>query len=217
MIDKFSIDELIIKVMPWGFFLAILYFSFWDKLQINLKDNLDFFYTFLFFCSSFIIWEILQTIAHFLEFIIDIFFKFRRPSKVFLYKNNPVLNDYKRNELIEKLNFTDDEMIIINKNYSNLSILFWKKIKKDEDLLQSIFWKIYTKNSDCEEIKISNRTYLFGRVIMIEFLILSIILLSTCNILYWLFSLLLFLIFLWRSRWLARWLVFKSILLFLKN
>jgi len=71
MSDKFSIEDLIMKVMPGGFLLAIFYFLFRGKIQFNFIENLDFFYTFLFFCSAYIIGELLQTIAHEIEWIID--------------------------------------------------------------------------------------------------------------------------------------------------
>jgi hypothetical protein len=217
MTDKFSIEDLMIKILPGGFLLAVIYFVFNDKIHFNLIDNLDFFYTFLFFCSSFIVGELLQTVAHAMEWIIDGFFKFRRPSEIFLYKNNPVLkNSHKRTELIEKLSLKNEELTIFNKDYSELSVLWWKKKKTEDHLAQSIFWRLYSKVSSDDEMKMSNRNYLFIRVIMIEFLVISILLYSrffTLSIL----SAIIFLVFLWRARGIARGLVFKTVLLNLKN
>ncbi len=218
MTNKFTIDDLIIKIMPGGFFLTIVFIIYSEKIQLNLNNDLDFLYTFLFFCSAFIIGELLQTLAHELEWIIDLFFKFRRPSKVFLYKNNPILkNEYKRKELLKELKLNDEEEQIFNKNYSKLSILWWKKQKNNDNLSQNIFWKMYSKVSDLEEIKISNRNYLFVRVIIIEFLIIGILFFLNNNNYWGLISMIIFFIFLWRGRGMARGLVFKTVLLNLKK
>ncbi len=217
MLNKFTIEDLLIRIMPGGFFLAILFLIYGNNIQLNLVDDLDFLYTFLFFCSAFIVGELLQTLAHELEWIIDIFFKFRRPSKIFLYKENPVIkNEYKRKDLIKHLNISEDEMKIFEKNYNKLSI--WKKSKDNDKLSQNYFWKIYSQVSNTEEIKIFNRNYLFIRVITIEFLLISgILFFVEKNIYYGIISSIIFLIFLWRSRGLARGLVFKTILLNLKK
>lgn len=218
MTEKFSIEDLIIKVMPGGFLLAIVYFLFGNKIQLTFVDNLDFFYTFLFFCSAFIVGELLQTIAHEIEWIIDIFFKFRRPSEVFLYKNNPILkNNHQRDEIMQQLALKDDKAKNFDKDYSKLSILWWKKDKESNELSQSVFWKLYSRVSDIEEIKTANRNYLFVRVITIEFLLIATLLLSDKNYFWAITSTLFCLIFLWRSRGIARGLVFKTVLLNLKD
>jgi hypothetical protein len=217
MNDKFSIEELMIRVLPGGFLLAFVFFQFGYSSQINLYENLDFLYTFLFFCSSFIVGELLQTIAHELEWVTDIFFKFRRPSEVFLYKNNPVLKSkYKRNELLEHLNLPEQELATFKKEYSSISIIF-KRGKEDNDLSQSIFWKLYSEVSTTEEIKICNRNYLFIRVMSITFLIITIALFVKNDLRSSIFSLVIFFLFLWRSRGVARGLVFKTVLLNLKK
>lgn len=216
MTDKFSIEDLMIKILPGGFLLAVIYFIFYNKVHVNFVDNLDFFYTFLFFCSAFIAGELLQTIAHEIEWIIDIFFKFRRPSEIFLYKNNPIIkSEHKRDEAIEKFNLSEEYLNIFNKDYSNLSIFWWKKDKKHDEISQSIFWRLYSKVSDNDEIKASNRNYLFIRVITIEFLLISILLYSKFFALS-ILSAVIFLVFLWRARGIARGLVFKTVLLNLK-
>lgn len=219
MENKFTIEDLIIKIMPGGFLLAIILFLYWDHTQLSLNENLDFFYTFLFFCCSFILGEILQTIAHEIEFITDIFFKFRRPSEIFLYQNNPILkNEYERQEILSKLNLKEDSINIFNTPYSKLSSFWWgeNKIKSNDDLSQSIFWKLYSQVSNKEEIKMSNRSYLFTRVMMLEFLLISLILLNK-NIQLSVLCFVLFLLFLWRNRGVARVLVFKTVLLNLKE
>lgn len=182
-----------------------------------MVDHLDFFYTFLFFCSAFIVGELLQTLAHEFEWIIDIFFKFRRPSEVFLYKNNPILkNDHKRNEMMKKL-LADEEIKIFEKEYSTLSILWWKINKKNNELSQSIFWKLYSKVSSLDEIKTVNKNYLFVRVMMIEFFIIGSMLILNKNFSFGVLSIIFCLVFLWRGRGVARGLVFKTVLLNLKE
>lgn len=218
MSDKFTIEDLMIKIMPGGFFIAVVYFLFRDKISLTLVDNLDFLYTFLFFCSAFIFGEILQTIAHLNEWIIDLFFKRRRPSNIFLYKNNPVLNSKeKRLELIGTLSLSPEDVIGFDKDYKELSS--WKKKgdKKYDNISQSIFWKLYSNVSDGEEIKSSNRNYLFVRGITIELIIISVILLICKNYYFFTGALVVSIIFLWRARGLARGLVFKTVLLNLKN
>ena len=218
MTDKFTIEELMIRIMPGGFLLAIIYFIFEKNIQLNLNANLDFFYTFLFFCSAFIVGEILQTLAHEAEGIIDIFFKFRRPSEVFLYKGNPVLkNEFKRDEILTKLNLTEEKHKIFDKQYDELSILWWKKKKTEDDLSQSIFWRLYSQISDTDEIKIFNRNYLFIRVMIIEFLLLSILSFLVKNINFGIINIVVTVLFFWRGRGVARGLVFKTILLNLKE
>ena len=216
MQDKFTLEDLMIRVMPGGFLLATIFFIFFNEKWVNVTQNIDFLYTFFFFCSAFIVGELLQTLAHELEWIINIFFKFRKPSKIFLYKNNPVLNnENKRLELLEYLKLPKDEIKIFNKKYSEIPTIFWKK-RDHDSLSQSIFRRIYSQVSDKEEIKISNRNYLFVRVIMIDFLLLSIMLIGKHpNI--WFVAFMIFLLFLWRSRGIARWLVFKTVLLNLKK
>lgn len=218
MSDKFTIEDLMIKIMPGGFFIAVVYFLFRDKISLTLVDNLDFLYTFLFFCSAFIVGEILQTIAHLNEWVIDLFFKRRRPSNIFLYNNNPVLKSReKRLELMDKLSLSTEDVSGFNKNYKELS--FWKKKrdKKYDNISQSIFWRLYSNVSDSEEIKSSNRNYLFVRGITIELIIISIILLICKNYYFFAGTLIIGIIFLWRARGLARGLVFKTVLLNLKN
>lgn len=217
--DKFSLDELMIRVMPGGFLLTAIFFVFDSQVQVNLSDNLDFLYTFIFFCLAFILGELLQTIAHEIEWIIDVFFKFRRPSEVFLYKNNPILNnEHKRNELLSFLNLTKEELGKFQKDYSNLPALPWQKTKADDSLSQSIFWRIYFQVNSSEEIRSSNRNYLFNRVIMTTFLMLNTLLIfSAVNFYLIVISLLVFFVFLWRSRGLARGLVFKTVLMNLRH
>jgi len=157
MYDKFTLEELIIRVLPGGFFLTIMFLIFRNKIHLDFTDNLDFLYTFMFFCSAFITGVSLQAISHETEWLIDIFFKFRRPSKVFLYKNNPVLkNEYKREKCLEKLELTKEKLEVFEKTYSDLSILWWKKKKTEDNLSQSIFWELYSQVSNTDEMGLSS-------------------------------------------------------------
>lgn len=219
MIEKFNIEELMIRVIPGGFFLVVLFHIYGDIFDFTKFENVDFLYTFIFFCISFIMGEVLQTIAHQTEWLIDVFFKFRRPSKVFLYKKNPVLKSQnKRNELIQELNLDNEEKDIFNKSYSELSFLFiWNRKVSEDDLSQSIFWRLYSKVSDTEEMKIANRGYLFSRVLVLIFLINSILYTSNSENILGIINFILFIIFLWRSRGNARGLVFKTVLMYLKK
>lgn len=213
MLDKFSIDELMIKVMPWGFFLWILLFLFWDIISFELDEKLDFFYTFVFFCVAFITWEILQTIAHEIEGIVDIFFKFLRPSEIFLYKWNPIISDKKRWVIIEKLNIPPNELQEIDKSYKDIPFL--KKRKQFQSwisLSQHYFWQLYSQVRGSDEIKTVNRGYLFVRVMMTAFFLLSVIAILACHSTLSILLGLLSLIFLWRSRGCAKSLVFNTVL-----
>lgn len=218
MIEKFSIDELIIKIMPWGFFLWILIFLFWNTLSFQLDEKLDFFYTFIFFCVAFIAWEVIQTITHEIEGIIDVFFKFQRPSEIFLYKENPIISNKRRDLIITKLNIPEQELQFINKSYKDIS--FWRKHKLIQSwvkISQHYFWELYSKVRLSDEIKIVNRNYLFVRVMMTSFLLLFLITMFTCHTLLSALFWLLFFIFLWRSRGCAKGLVFNTVLLSLNN
>ncbi|MBT3210200.1 MAG: hypothetical protein HN704_00835 [Bacteroidetes bacterium] len=218
MLGKFSLEDIIIKVLPGGFFLAILYYLYGQDFPFELSKNFDFLYTFVFFCIAFITGEILQTLAHQLEKLVDIFFKLRRPSEVFLYANNPVLkNKNIRIELLDYLKLTKEQSNIFSIYYCDLPFLkFWKINKEDNAVSQSIFWRLYSNVSENEEVKTSNRGYLFVRVIVIVFLILGICFFIESNVLIGLICALLFWIFLWRCRGYARGLVFKVVLLNLK-
>jgi len=217
MLQKFSIEEILIRIMPGGFFLTIVYLIYGNVLNVNIQANLDFFYTFIFFCASYITGEILQTISHELEWIINLFFKLRKPSEIFLYKNNPVIkSDKTREEIIGLIKFSNEE--IISKDYKEVSCNKWSKQNKEEkEISQSVFWKLYTQVSDTEEIKKVNSGYLFSRVITLIFLIISIMLFIKNINIYFLISVILFFIFLWRTRGYARGVVFKTVLLNLKK
>ena len=98
-----------------------------------------------------------------------------------------------------------------------MSILWWKKKKTEDNLSQSIFWELYSQVSNTDEIKTVNRNYLFTRVMIVEFLLISILLFLNKNMYLGIISFVVSIIFLWRSRGIARGLVFKTVLLNLKD
>ncbi len=218
MKDNFTLDELLIKVMPGGFLLGVMYFTFSSRLNFDLKSDLDFLYTFIFFCSAYIVGELLQTIAHEFEWLIDSFFKFRRPSKIFLYDENPVLkSSYKRIEILNQLNSQNIDISPFDRNYKDLPLLNHKKSKEADSLSQSIFWKLYSNFSSTDEIKIFNRNYLFVRAMMVEFLIIGVLFIFTDLKALSYVSFIISVLLLWRCRGMARNLVFKTVILNLRN
>ena len=163
MTEKFTLEDLLIKIIPGGVLIGVLYFLFSDQIYLKIEKGLDFFYTFLFFTFSFLAGEVIQTIAHELEWIIYSFFKFYKPSEVFLYKENPVLkNEHIRQRLINHIELEPSEIETFEKTYKELPILWWKREKQKKT--QSIFWKLYSEVSSETEIKVFNRNFLFGRM-----------------------------------------------------
>ncbi len=216
MHNKFSIEDLIIRILPGGFVLSIIFFYLQKDIPLHLVDNLDFLYTFIFFCSAFIIGELLQTLAHELEGIINVFFKFKKPSHIFLYKGNPVLNNqYIREDLLKYLNLSNNKADLFNKEYSDIKLFY--RTKKKNTVSQDIFWKLYYKIRETPEMRETNRNYLFARVISTTFLLTTIFLLFNENLRATAISGLLFLLFIWRTRGIARGLVFQTVLLNIKK
>lgn len=215
MKDKFTIEDFFIKIIPGGILLGVLYFMYGKSLNIEIQKGLDVLYTTVFLVFSFLIGEIIQTIAHECEWLINIFFKFYKPSEIFLYKDNPVIkNERIREQIMDYLSIPDKEKKFFENEYKELPL--WKKRQK-QIISQSYFWKLYTNVNDKDIIKVFNRNYLYMRAIVFLFLILSILfLLKEQNVLF-ATSILLFLIFLWRARGMARTLVFKTVILNLKK
>ena len=216
MTEKFSLEDLFIKIIPGGVLMGILYLMYGNQIDIELVKGLDFFYTFLFFTFSFLAGELIQIIARELEWIIYLFFKFYKPSEIFIYKNNPVLkNKHIRDKLITHLSLDTNDQTYFSKEYKDLPLFWWKREKQDKS--QSLFWKLYTKVSSDNEMKIFNRNFLFVRAITFVFLFISILFYIEENIKFSLISASLFILFLWRARGMARTLVFKTVLLNLKT
>jgi len=183
---------------------------------MNIEQGLDFFYTFLFFTFSFLAGEVIQTIAHELEWIIFSFFKFYKPSEVFLYKGNPVLkNNHIRERIINHLSLSTEEQDYFNKEYKDLPLLWWKRRKQYKS--QSLFWELYTNVSTESEIKTFNRNYLLVRAITFSLIVTSIVFYFNDSMHLFISAIILFILFLWRARGMARTLVFKTIMLNLKN
>jgi hypothetical protein len=92
--------------------------------------------------------------------------------------------------------------------------------KKDNDIRkvpQRYFWKIWPNVETNEIIRQSNINYLFARVMVIDFFIIFLILFFNNYLALSLLSFLLFIVFLWRARGLAKGLVFKSVSVFISN
>lgn len=219
MTDKFSLEDLLINILP-GWFVIIMIWLFYhfqfplsldsEKLKVVLGN--DFLLTSAFIISSFIVGEILQTMAHLkpIEKFFDIFTKWQRPSEIFLLKNNPVVTDYFLNKLTKY-----DTRISNLWSYKNISwwhIFWWKN--KDSKECQDIFNEIYTEVRENKILQYSNAKYLFTRVLTSIFLLLTV----TCIYfsLYQLFIIsgALFMVFLYRTRWCAVGLVKSTIILY---
>ena len=216
MTEKFTLEDLFIKIIPGGFLIGVLFFVFNDNIDLKLDEGLDFFNTFIFFTFSFLAGELIQTIAHEFEFIIFSFFKFYKPSEIFLYKKNPVIkNDFIRKQIIEHLNLDKDIQTYFDKTYKELPLLWWKR--ENQNKAQTFFWQLYSKISSESEIKIFNRNFLMIRAITFSTLLISILLFFKGQNGWALTTSIIFFLFLWRARGMARTLIFKTILLNLKK
>ena len=215
MKDKFTIEDFFIKIIPGGILLGVLYFMYGKSLNIEIQKGLDILYTTVFLVFSLLIGEIIQTIAHEFEWLINIFFKFYKPSEVFLYKDNPVIkNERIRKQIMDYLSIPDKEKELFKNEYKELPLC---KKRQKQIISQSYFWKLYTNVNDKDIIKVFNRNYLYMRAIVFLFLILSILFLIKEQNTLFATSILFFLIFLWRARGMARTLVFKTVILNLKK
>lgn len=214
MTEKFTLEDLFIRIIPGGVLVGVLYFSYSKEINIEFIKGLDFLYTFIFFTFSYLVGEIIQTIARILEPIIYVFFKFYKPSKIFLYKNNPVLNsNYQRDKIMELLH--EESLDGFDEEYKNIPYV--PRNKELDDRSQGIFMKLYTKVSSDSEIKIFNRGYLLIRAITFMSLFVSIFFITQSNCQLSLVFGVVFLLFLWRARGMARTLVYKTVLINLKN
>lgn len=212
MIKNFSLNDLFIRILPGGALLGVLILVYHSELEVYILPKLESLYIFIFFTFSYLLGEILQTIAHSLDKLSMIFFKFYLPSEIFLYKNNPVLKDHVDiSKLIEILDLdSDDQEIIKNVDYKEMC--FFSKRKKfivPNKISQRCFWKLYTKISN--EVDDFNRGYLLIRALFFPVFFISVVFLI--NKLYFLFFIffVVSLIFIWRLRGTARMLVFKTV------
>jgi len=215
MKDKFTIEDFLIKIIPGGILLGALYFIYGTSISLELPKGLDILSTTIFLVFSFLTGEVIQTIAHEFEWIINIFFRFYKPSEIFLYQDNPILKNEKiRKDIINYLAIPENENNVFEKSYKKLPI-FRKRQK--QDISQSYFWKLYSNVNDEAIINTFNRNYLYVRAIVFLFLTLSILFILNNHTDLFYLCLLLFIVFLWRARGMARTLVFKTVLLNLKN
>lgn len=204
MVEKFSIDDLMIKIVPGGTLIIFILYIY-NPIKITPEKGLDFFYTFVYFTLSFIVGEIIQTIAHLFERLFYIFFRFYKPSEIFLLQKNPIFGPN------EKIN------TIVSKTYGNnnsIQEMSFKEIKfyKDKELrfkVQRIFNMIYSKVSQEPEIKIFNRGFLMVRGITLTFLIIAILFITSNYCTLSICSFLIVLIFFWRARGCSKKLVEK--------
>ncbi len=215
MKNKFTIEDFLIKIIPGGILLGVLYFLYGNSMSIKIPKELDILYTTIFLVFAFLTGEVIQTIAHEFEWLINIFFKFYRPSEIFLYKNNPILKNEKiRKNIIEYLSIPESQENLFKTEYKELPL--WRKRQKQE-IPQSYFWELYSNVNDEAIINVFNRNYLYVRAIVFLFLILSILFVINNYTKLFFLCLVLFLIFIWRARGMARTLVFKTVILNLKK
>jgi hypothetical protein len=213
---KMTAEDLMIRVLPGGFFLSVLFFVF--SLNNRIADSagkFDFLYSFLFFCLAFMVGEILQIVAHLLEFLVDVFYKGYRPSEIFLYQNNPVIGNKIISDLIDKLSLSKGDRRCLKKDYGDLPFICSKN-HEGRRAVQKLFWEIFSVAEEFPAMQRSNVNYLFVRVVAVEFLLLAIIL-SVVSGLLSLVSFLVFFCFLWRARGVAKGLVFKAVNIYLKD
>ncbi|MGK9369202.1 hypothetical protein ACSSWA_09875 [Melioribacter sp. Ez-97] len=215
MKDKFTIEDFLIKIIPGGILLGVLYFLYGTEVNIDIPQGLDVFVTTIFLVFAFLTGEIIQTIAYEFEWLIDIFYKFYRPSQLFLYKNNPVLKNEKiREKIIEYLSPSEKEKKLFDTEYKKLPV-FLKRPK--QEISQSYFWKLYSNVNNEPIINVFNRNYLYIRAIVFLFAILTLLFLVNDYSQLFYLCIVLFIIFLWRARGMARMLVFKIVILNLKG
>ena len=86
MTEKISLEDVFIKIIPGGVIIGVIFYFYGDQIDIKVIKGFDFLYTFTFIVFSYLVGEIIQTISHELEWMINIFFKFYRPSEIFYIK-----------------------------------------------------------------------------------------------------------------------------------
>ena len=121
-----------------------------------------------------------------------------------------------RGQLIKKFNLTDKEKELFEKKYSSIPLICPKK-SIIRQCSQDQFWRIYANVEEVGSIRRANVSYLFTRVMIIVFLISCLYLFSNHLILYSTISLAIMTIFIWRAKGIARGLVFKTSLIYLKG
>lgn len=134
------------------------------------------------------------------------------PSQIFLYKSNPIISNWIRDNIIKKLKLRKDEIELFNKSYKKICLCPCAT-KKENSISQEFFRKLYNSVEDTDKVKIANRNYLFLRAIFLEFLVLTLLFLfywKMQNI--WIITLIIDLIILWRLRGVAKWLIINTVL-----
>lgn len=219
MIDKLTLEDLLIKIMPGGILVCVLCFLYAPHVISNANSGFDFVYAFIFLTFSYLAGELIQIIAHLNvieRYMICIFFKFYKPSEIFLYRENPVIKEESlRQDILGHLKLNTHNAEEFKQKYKDLPLFFFKKDSSSQS--QSIFWKLYSNLSGDSEIKIFNRGYLFYRGFICLFIILSFLFFIEDYKTYSVISILLFVVFLYRARGTARTLVFKVAILNLRS
>ena len=117
-------------------------------------------------------------------------------------------------KILNQLSLTKEPASVFDNSYKKLPVLF---NRKSQTISQSYFWEIYTMVNHEDEIKAFNRNYLLIRGITFGMLIISTLYLINHEYSQLAVSIVLFLLFLWRARGMARMLVFKSVMIYLKK
>lgn len=227
MFEKISYNNALIIFIPGWFILSVFIIIFYLKFpnsNLNLPDY-DLLLSFMFFALSLTIWEILQTFARWLDKIINIFFKWYRPSEIFLLKDNPIINEFNRLKFLKLIKLKKVHTIKLI-NYKKIKIISWVTVKNDNfsKLSQWIFWEYYWKLDWNQKIINTNARYLFTRVMFVVFWFLWFLFLfidikwfsKEINIL-WSISFFISFLFIYRARWNAKGLINDLVILTIKK
>ena len=217
MIDKFTLEDLLIKIMPGGILVCVLCFLYLPHVLSSIPPNLDFLCTFIFITYAYLAGELIQTVAHLVErSMIYVFFKFYQPSEIFLYQDNPVVEDERlREEILAHLTVNEKDKNEFNRAYKDLP--YYSPRKHTNSQCQCAFRQLYSKVRENPEIKMFNRGYLMIRGMTFLFYVLTILFFINCYKIYGYLSISIFLILLLRSRGMARTLVYNVVTFNLKG
>lgn len=174
MFDKFSYQNLIITLIPGGFFISVLILTLpqiFPQFSTKLPEQ-DFLLTFMFLAISLAAGEAIQTLGHSMEALIDfIFFKGYRPSEIFLLPGNPILGEHQLQQVLEQNVYNANRHFLTE--YSKVSR--WKRLMNGKEHFaaqsQQVFRLHYTKNAQSERVQDANARYLFVRGMFVVCLI----------------------------------------------
>jgi hypothetical protein len=192
MFSLISKENFFITIVPGGSLLAYLLFIFNNSLKLSPQLSLwlgnEILTSFVFIALSLILGEIIQTIAHWLDFVTNCYFRFSQPSEIFLFEDNPVINELTRKKLLELLRTNT------GKDYSSDFDLDYNKLcpcNKDYNAVKPLahhaFMTIY-KSCASEQVKDTNIRYIYLRSLMALFTILILYTLTkslVCSEVFW--------------------------------